>query len=105
MLIEEGSLFAEEDVEALSILADQAAQVIERRQLLDQAERERARLLAVMSSQDDGILRRRPTQRPGQPSPEETIEPDQADNQACWRHNPASRMSDSQRWYTCSACS
>jgi PAS domain S-box-containing protein len=56
VLLEHGSLFVEDDLAALSILAEQVALVIERRRLVDRAERERAQLIAVMSSQNDGIL-------------------------------------------------
>jgi signal transduction histidine kinase/CheY-like chemotaxis protein len=56
VLVERGVLFVEDDVAILGILAEQTALAMERRRLLDVAEREGARLTAVMGSMTDGVM-------------------------------------------------
>jgi signal transduction histidine kinase len=50
------SLFADDDLAVLGMLAEQAALAIEGRQLVEEIERERSTLAAVMSSMHEGLI-------------------------------------------------
>src|SRR6476646_6459451 len=56
VLVERASPFVEDDLAVLEVLAEQAALAIDVRQLIEDNERERITLGAVMASMHDGLL-------------------------------------------------